>query len=44
MGRPDPTALGIPDTPELREKEIELHAERLARELGEDEPTDEDHP
>jgi hypothetical protein len=35
--RPPATALGIPDTPELRDREIALHAERLAREIVEDE-------
>lgn len=30
-------ALGVEDTPALRDKEIEFHAERLARELTEDE-------
>ena len=37
LTRPPATALGIPDTPELRDKEIALHAERLARELTENE-------
>lgn len=36
LTRPPATALGIADTPELRDKEIALHAERLARELTED--------
>ena len=30
--------LGIPDTPEVRQREVTFHAERLLRELTEDEP------
>ncbi len=37
LTRPPATALGIPDTPEVREQEIRFHAERMLRELtGED--------
>ena len=37
LTRPPATALGIPDTPEVREQEIRFHAERMLRELTEDE-------
>jgi hypothetical protein len=37
LTRPPATALGIPDTPAVREQEIRFHAERLGRELTEDE-------